>query len=526
MRKLVVLSLVSALLGAIVGVAWATQAPQASFSPCPVDDLLVVHLDNSASTESVQFTLSDGDGLLGSGADFAPPEWELAAGEVLDDRVAAAGFVSQVQSAKPYTFTLSAPGMSDVSITSDFQDCHDYSAYDNFDELIPGNLGTMGNTAVGGSSVAGSSNRLRLVKYVAPPDINQVDSMWAYLDRAGTGSGYAVRTVIYTDASGVPASLVSNSSIELETNVALNSPDWYDVAFTTKPVLTPGNVYWIGIHMARATTNYYDTASGVGRQGDFTYSSGAPASWSSVTGDASQNRRYSIYLKYTGTGAALDGRSAEAGGVWDTAVHTWSLADAGSGEGVALATLGSGQEGFATLDTGLTNDYGIAALVKMSPTTNRAAPGVTVNYSDADNNVFFKLEVTSPNNTDGAIIGGITHTSLIDSGPADICGEDDIGLDNGEWYWVYVTRTVDLITAKVFPNDPEYGFDTGDTPLGTCEVDLSETGGIVGLGVEHEITPTEKSVLDAGDRMGLRVKIFSNEDDGLSRWATFSAWET
>jgi hypothetical protein len=155
----------------------------------------------------------------------------------------------------------------------------------------------------------------------------------------------------------------------------------------------------------------------------------------------------------------------------------------------------------------------------MSPTTNRAAPGVTVNYSDDDNNVYFKLEVTSPSHTDGGIFGGITHSGTISSGPQ-ICADNNIGLDNGEWYWIYVVRTGDVITAEVFANDPEYGFDPADTPLGTCVADLATSGPIV----TEIISSGEKTVLDAGDRMGLRVKIFSDEDDGGSRWATFAVW--
>lgn len=115
----------------------------------------------------------------------------------------------------------------------------------------------------GRDTIAGAGGTLpndwkKFVKFMAPSDITEADSISAYLNRTATGGQYAVKGGIYTDNAGAPDALVPNSEIVIDSNISRNSPQWYSIDYVTKPALTPSAVYWIGVQTNKNITTFYD----------------------------------------------------------------------------------------------------------------------------------------------------------------------------------------------------------------------------------------------------------------------------
>ena len=140
-----------------------------------------------------------------------------------------------------------------------------------------------GKTVVGGIGATLAADWKKFTKFTAPPDITDVDSISAYLNRTASGGQYAVKGGIYIDNAGAPDALVPNSEIVIDSNISRNSPQWYSVDYVTKPVLTPDAVYWIGVLTAKNIATYYDAGgtnqtalTRVGRRAQFVHQVVAP----------------------------------------------------------------------------------------------------------------------------------------------------------------------------------------------------------------------------------------------------------
>jgi hypothetical protein len=102
-------------------------------------------------------------------------------------------------------------------------------------------------------------------KFTCPSDLGTVNAISAYCDRSASGTGYAVDCAIYADSSGAPGALVANSAIQISSNITRNAAGWYTGTYSgTKPVLTPGNVYWLVALFTKAGSTYY--AAGASNQ--------------------------------------------------------------------------------------------------------------------------------------------------------------------------------------------------------------------------------------------------------------------
>lgn len=155
-----------------------------------------------------------------------------------------------------------------------------------------------GKDTIGGSNEALAVDDKRACKFTAPSDIGGVDSISAYLNRTGTGSGYAIRGGIYTDNAGAPDALVANSAIEINANIARNAPAWYSVSYVTKPTLTPGAVYWLCVQAAKASVTYFATgAAGQEKDADDAYSDDLENPFGAVNNTHAHEQ--SIYVSYT-----------------------------------------------------------------------------------------------------------------------------------------------------------------------------------------------------------------------------------
>ena len=231
--------------------------------------------------------------------------------------------------------------------------------------------------------------------------------------------------------------------------------------------------------------------------------------------------------------------------------HTWtdyngvlSVEDNGTdGDNTAIGAVGPNGKKFlySYVDQDQDGDYTLTSLIHLSPTTQRAAPGIMGNWYDDDNQIWAKVEVTQQWSNGKLIVG--TQEDVTLPGPtygagvihSTRCSQGSLGLANGDWIWLQLAvdeaagaNGRDLWSAKVWdasqatlpwyvnPGDsmtPGTGFAYQDTPLGSCsyELDAEEQAGFG----------------DRGEGVGLRYKIDGTgatpEDDGLSEWGIFTS---
>ena len=110
-----------------------------------------------------------------------------------------------------------------------------------------------------------------------------VAKLRAYVDgRAATSGSTLVRGLIYTDAAGVPGTLLARSS---EVTVAAGSSTrWIDLRFASPPRLAPGK-YWLSLHSGGSTAARYAavTKTAALRGNNDSYADGATSPYGSTT---------------------------------------------------------------------------------------------------------------------------------------------------------------------------------------------------------------------------------------------------
>lgn len=126
-------------------------------------------------------------------------------------------------------------------------------------------MAIFGYSSIGGSTQAIAAVTKRFWKFTTPASVGPVVSISAYCNRSASGSGYAVDAAIYTDNAGAPNGLVANSSIQLSSNIARNSPAWYPASYGTPPTLSPNTTYWIGVLFTKAGVTYH-TSGGANQE--------------------------------------------------------------------------------------------------------------------------------------------------------------------------------------------------------------------------------------------------------------------
>lgn len=157
---------------------------------------------------------------------------------------------------------------------------------------------TFGKPTTGASNEALGAGVKWFCMFTTPGNVAEIDSISAYVNRSGTGSGYAVRAGIYTNLNASPSALVSNSAIEISTNIARNAPAWYTGTYVTKPVLNPSTVYWLGVQAVKASLVYFDAgATGQQVQASDAYADGLAATFGTIT--ATHAHEQSVYASYS-----------------------------------------------------------------------------------------------------------------------------------------------------------------------------------------------------------------------------------
>lgn len=211
-------------------------------------------------------------------------------------------------------------------------------------------------------------------KFTCPSDLGTVDAISAYCDRSGTGGSYAVTCAIYTDNAGAPNALVADSAIQISSNISRNSAGWYTGTYSgTKPVLTPGNVYWLVALFTKDGSTYY-AAGGTNQQADLadTLPFDDPFGGSPTYA----NSAMAIYVTYTlapvpktlaDSGAGADALTVEQ-------IVAKALADTGAGVDVLSALQGSP----ALADGGSGSDAQVIAAVVALLETGGGSDALTV----------------------------------------------------------------------------------------------------------------------------------------------------
>lgn len=205
-------------------------------------------------------------------------------------------------------------------------------------------MANYGKDTIGANYLSSLAGWKRFCKFTSPADIGEVDTIGAYLDRTSTGGGYAVTGGIYTDNAGAPDALVADSAIQLSSNISRNSPNWYTVDYSVKPVLQPDTVYWLGVHFEKGSCLiYYDA----GDSNQFATSLGD--SYTDGLSDPFGSANYSayamsVYVSYIAGGPVLQ----EIPGVL-MAMASTPLASAVAGSGTATITAPLTGQGFTPL---------------------------------------------------------------------------------------------------------------------------------------------------------------------------------
>jgi len=158
----------------------------------------------------------------------------------------------------------------------------------------PSRTGTFGKTTIGANSDHFTADTKRANEFSLGVE-GTVSKLTIYLEPTSAAGEESLRGVIYTDAGGVPGSLIATSS-----PIVFSSGDaagWYELSFPTPPTLTPGN-YWLGT--ITGGTDYvagfrYDPVPGSRDGNENAYSSGPSASFGSHWQDIDQASIYATF---------------------------------------------------------------------------------------------------------------------------------------------------------------------------------------------------------------------------------------
>lgn len=151
--------------------------------------------------------------------------------------------------------------------------------------------------------------------------------------------------------------------------------------------------------------------------------------------------------------------------------------------------------GFAetVVDMGVSDHYRVSANITLSP--NRANAGLTVQWRNATNHIFCKIEVTPGNPTGLMSIGHRLNGKIVSL----LKSAKGFGLKKGGTYLLTVTKAGQVITSSVSGAGIAGGMKT----------------------ISYTLTAAETAAFGAATGAGLRGKNLYDEDDGQSRYDNF-----
>src|SRR5207244_6064958 len=123
-----------------------------------------------------------------------------------------------------------------------------------------------------------------------------VTKLSIYLERGAASGQQVMKGIIYSDASGSPASLLGVSA-QL-TFTSASAAGWYDLTFSTPVTLAAGN-YWIGVlsgPTAKVARYRFAKLTGSRDHNSNKYTAGPSNPFGSVT---TNDKQLSLYATYT-----------------------------------------------------------------------------------------------------------------------------------------------------------------------------------------------------------------------------------
>ena len=182
-----------------------------------------------------------------------------------------------------------------------------FDAVDNANQVVDGGTGdgmqtgspdapagstaTFGSTQVGISTQNSGADRVWLSRFTLT-EAGQVQRIVAHL--APGSSTSMVRGVLYADASSAPATLLGSTTSVTVANTS--QPDWVSLPFSAPVSLAPGT-YWLGTHTMFQVGIAYQSAMGLSKFNNDTFSDGADATYAG--GTQTFTLELSIYAEYT-----------------------------------------------------------------------------------------------------------------------------------------------------------------------------------------------------------------------------------
>jgi len=160
--------------------------------------------------------------------------------------------------------------------------------------VVEAGVYTFGKTSIGGSSDSFLADRKRVNRY-ALSIAATVGKLSIYLAPTSTSGEQVIKGLIYADSAGSPAALLATSTQLTFKNT--NAAGWYDLPFSSPPVLAAGN-YWIGI-ITGASSHVagfrYDSVAGSRDYNENAFSSGPTSPFGAFSTDAEQTSLYASY---------------------------------------------------------------------------------------------------------------------------------------------------------------------------------------------------------------------------------------
>jgi len=264
-----------------------------------------------------------------------------------------------------------------------------------------------------------------------------------YIKKVGNPADRIVRIV--TDSFGSPSQM-SLASVTLSSGLVTENYGWVDVIFSSPPVLTAGNTYWVVFDATQNNTKYWiwcsDSNNGYGNGvGKYKQDWDSGGAWTQITGDLN-------FKTYFGSGIHTLNKVIVAGTAWANNIVNSSICGDAYYQGIDSSSL-------AFLNN------------PSSPICSQPLTGGTA-FPDSADQPPSNMPVSQANidqwkndaQAGGQMIGDYNVTNDVSLGPKEITGSL-VMVDNNKTLTVtgtlYVRGNIDIANGSAVHCDPAYG---------------------------------------------------------------------
>lgn len=160
-------------------------------------------------------------------------------------------------------------------------------------------MGTFGGTGTPTLNSPMATNTKTSARYTTTDAINNVTSMFLYLDGQGPGTGSQVfKGVVYSNSSSAPSALLATTDEVTVTDG--QSAGWVEATFPAAFNLSASTTYWLGMILGDNTETIRTYMQATGASGDERYNADTYSDGPSnpFGGSSSFTSQLSIYLYY------------------------------------------------------------------------------------------------------------------------------------------------------------------------------------------------------------------------------------